>query len=260
MTRLYQGSRRNRILTPGVGAGILGAPSAADYLTLPLTIHFQDETVSQTPTWVNGNDGNEAPYVESIASVEGYTKCLRFDAGSGATLGYGGIYLAEGAGQAAGLGLDWSDGLRIQVLQYRSAFGREVYYMTEKAKWDGGAVSEGAYLRESQETNPDYLRQQFWNATTTYNQQDNQTGINDDTGGVYTYTRWEIDLSTALDHKIYNTSGVQQGNTKSCAWPAGARLPLPGEVTTFGSVAGAGFFVRIVELWIGTKSDAWPAM
>jgi hypothetical protein len=209
---------------------------------------------------VNGNDGNLAPYVEAIASVEGYTKCLRFDQGSGATLGYGGIYLAEAVGQTPGLGLDWSDGLRIQVLQYRSADAREVYLLNEKAKWDGVAVSEGVYLRESQETSPDYLRQQFYNAATLYNQQDDQVGINDSTGGAYTYTRWEIDLNTALDHKIYNTSGVQQGNTKSCAWPAGARLPLPGKVTTFGSVAGSGFFVRIVELWIGTKSDTWPTM
>ncbi len=250
-------------MQPGFRTGGFGgavAPPAPATLVLPITIDFEDETAGQTPSWVDGRNGYKAPYVENI-SVEGLTKVLRFDQGDGATLGYGAINLALATDQEDGLPLDLSGDLRLQVLEYRGTSARQVYNFSDVSDFTDYTWTERLYLRDSEETNPDYMRVLSTpeNGTPDYDTGNvDQTGINNSTGVSWRYSRVEVIKDGTCTFKVYDTSGVQQGTTHQVTWPTSGYYG--DNLLHLHGVAGAGFLWRWAQIWIGNTSDAWPSM
>ena len=233
-------------------------------ISLPFTIDFDTETTSATPSYCNAWTSRAAPTVELIGStVEGHTKCLQFVKGSPPNVGAGAIDLGAAiGGYAAGAGIIATGGIRMQILEKRTdeTKGRQTWYFADGNDEIAGASDNMCYFGEREENDPDTLRLLLKKATTSYDTgQDDQVGINNETGEAWRYTRFEFTVSTGLTCDVYDTSGSQQGTGHSVSWPAGGQTPVV-QLPYLETSAGAGFKYEIAEIWIGDSGDAWPSM
>lgn len=235
-------------------------PPPPTTLTLPLTIDFDDETESETPSWVTGQTGRLAPYIEVVSAVEGHTKVLRFDAGSGATLGTGTVNLALGSGQTDGLPLSIAAGVKVQILEFRQTnTDRQVIQLMDVADPGVESTIDRIYLADREENNTDTLRLRLIRDSVDRDTGDVSLGHNDSTGANWRYTRWQVTLDTDLVVDIYNTAGAHQGNQRVVSWPASGEIPNE-LLKHLHGVAGAGFYWRWAEIWVGALADDWPTM
>jgi hypothetical protein len=228
------------------------------YLNLPITIDFDDETTGQTPSWVTGRTGYKAPYIEA-QSVEGHTKCLRFDQGSGATLGYGSVQLAAAVSAAATAAINATGGLRVQVLEYRLNASRQTYAITDAQDYSVDTATQRLGWDDREENNPDTALLRMMKDSVEKTTGNVDQGVNNSTGNAWTYSRFEVTIDSGSTFKVYNTSGVQQGSTHTCGWPTDGVMPSK-ELKHMQGVAGSGFYWRWAEIWIGGLTDDWPAM
>jgi hypothetical protein len=185
---------------------------------------------------------------------------LRFDQGSGATLGYGSVNLALGAGQADGLPLPTSGNLRIQILEWRSTLARLVVNISDVADHTDDTWQQRLYLDTREEVSPDTLRVLTTpsGGTPDYDTGDVGQAQNRNTGGSWTYSRFEIIKDGTCSYEAYNTFGQKQGVTYTVTWPTNGTYGTA--LKHMHGVAGAGFYWRWAQIWIGSASDSWPAM
>jgi len=252
--------RKNRIIHPGRSPLYAGGAVVPTALTLPLSIDFDDETEGQTPSFVTGETGRVAPIIEVVAAVEGHTKVLKFQAGSGATLGAGTVNLALGSGQTDGLPLDVAAGFRIQILEFRqNSTDRQIIRLLDTADTEGGPMTNHIQMEDREENNPDTGRIRTEVATVEKDTGQLEHTGNQTTGANWRYMRWQLTDQTNLIVNLYNTAGAQQGITHTTAWPADGAIPSEVLTHLYGG-AGAAFYWRWATIWVGKLADAWPAM
>lgn len=229
------------------------------FLTTPLTLDFEGLSLGTAPSWVKGTTGYVAPTIVSV-SVEGLTRALNFQQGSGGSVGYGSIDLAAGLGATAGAEVNVAaDGLRMQILEKRSSGTARQVSMFEEIDDNGvAAPQQRIYIRDAEENSPDNLRLMLEKDGVQKNLQTDQTGINNSTGNQFRYARCEITLDTGMTFDIYSTAGAHQGTQHTMGWPTDGVVPLFQKY--LHGLAGAGFTWDWVEIWIGKLSDTWPSM
>jgi len=232
------------------------------FLTMPVFMDFDDATAGQTPAYVTGLTGKTAPTCENIGeTIEGHTKMLRFQKGSGAAVGQGTIDAVAYLTASAGASFDTSQGLRIQFLdKMTDDKGRRVYYFNNLADWAaGGTLTDRLGFQDKEENNPDTFRVYLMKDESVWDTGDTSTGVNNDNINNWRYIRivYNPGETTTLD--VYGTNGTHNGSQHTVTWPTNGESPIRNCLHLY-LTGGGGYHHDLAEVWIGSLTDDWPAI